>query len=470
MSNSYSQQLRHASLPTDFRLQAQTCFGEAIRFSASACAQYAHDESRIGVMPPQAVLKARNKEDISALLALCHQYHVPVVARGAGSSIEGHILALQGGVALDLSDMNQILAIHAGDFCATVQPGVTRKQLNEALRDTGLFFPVDPGADASLGGMCATRASGTTTVRYGAMRENVLALEAVLADGRIMRCGCLARKASTGYDLSHLLIGSEGTLGVISEISVKLWPQPEALAVALASYADTKSAVETVANALACGLQLARIEFLDRQSVQAVNRHAGLGLPEQAMLIMELHGSPASLQEQVDTLRQLCAAQDCSHFEAGYDLAQRNRLWAARHQAYFSLLQMRPGARAITTDACVPLSQLAQIICQSEADCLAAGLPFAILGHVGDGNFHLLLLIDEANPHELALAESLNENIVQRALAAGGACSGEHGIGLHKIRFMQAQHGAVALDIMRSIKHSLDPHNIMNPGKMLPPA
>jgi D-lactate dehydrogenase (cytochrome) len=366
--------------------------------------------------------------------------------------------------------MNQVQAIRPEDLTVTVQPGVTRKQLNEELKHLGLFFSVDPGADASIGGMSATRASGTNTVRYGAMRENVLALEVVTPHAEkgsdIIRTGSRARKSSAGYDLTRLFVGSEGTLGVITEITLKVYPLPEAIMAAVCSFPDIGAAVRTTIEIIQLGVPIARVELLDANTVRAVNKHSKLSLREEAMLLMEFHGSPASVREQAQTVQALAAEQGGQAFEWAETPEERTRLWTARHAAYFAGLQTRPGCRAITTDACVPISQLATAVVESVEEANASGIPYFLVGHVGDGNFHMGYLIDPDSAEERARAEALNHQLVQRALRLGGTCTGEHGIGLHKMVFLPEETGAGAVDVMRTIKRALDPKNIMNPGKI----
>ena len=348
----------------------------------------------------------------------------------------------------------------------TVQPGVTRKQLNEAVKSSGLFFPIDPGADASLGGMCATRASGTNAVRYGTMRENVLALEVVTASGEVIRTGTRAKKSSAGYDLTRLMVGSEGTLGVMTEITLKLYPLPEAVMAASVSFASVADAVNTTIQIIQMGVPIARCELLDGNTVRMVNTHSKLSLAEASMLLMEFHGSPACVQEQVQTVQAIAEEHSGSAFAWAHTPEERTRLWTARHNAYFAGVQSRPGCRVITTDICVPISRLADALLATLAEADTAGVAYFLVGHVGDGNFHMGYLVDPAQPHEREAAEALNTQLVQRALALGGTCSGEHGVGLHKMGFLLDEAGTGAVDMMRSIKRALDPHNILNPGKI----
>ena len=385
---------------------------------------------------------------------------------GVGSSLEGHLLAVQGGISLDLTRMNKVLSINAEDLTVTVQPGVTRKQVNEEIKSTGLFFPIDPGADATLGGMSATRASGTNAVRYGTMRENVLALEVVTACGEVIRTGTRAKKSSAGYDLTRLFVGSEGTLGVITEVTVRLYPLPEAISAATCSFPSIAAAVQTVIQVIQMGVPIARVELIDHNTVRMVNKHAKLSLREEPMLLMEFHGSPAGVQEQAQTVQEIANEHGGNAFEWATTPEERTRLWAARHNAYFSALQSRPGCRAISTDTCVPISKLADCLLDSIAETDASGLPYFLVGHVGDGNFHFGYLINPEEPREREVAEDLNHKLVSRALRLGGTCTGEHGIGLHKIDFLVTEAGEGAVNMMRTLKKALDPLNIMNPGKI----
>ena len=409
---------------------------------------------------------AESTQDVADAVKLAAQYKVPVIPFGVGSSLEGHLLAVQGGISVDVSRMNKVLSINAEDLTVTVQPGVTRKQLNEEIKSTGLFFPIDPGADASIGGMCATRASGTNAVRYGTMRENVLTLEVVTASGDVIRTGTRAKKSSAGYDLTRLFVGSEGTLGVMTEITLKIYPLPEAVSAAVCSFPSIEAAVHTTITTIQMGVPIARVELLDAGSVRMVNKHAKLNLTEAPMLLMEFHGSPAGVKEQAEAVQEIAAEHGGISFEWATTPEERTRLWTARHNAYFAAIQSRPGCRAVTTDTCVPISKLADALLDSIAEADASGLPYFLVGHVGDGNFHVGYLIDPNNPQEHALAEALNQKLVSRALRLGGTCTGEHGIGLHKMDFLRDEAGEGAVDMMRTIKRALDPHNIMNPGKI----
>ncbi|MEY3521277.1 MAG: hypothetical protein RLZZ177_1992 [Pseudomonadota bacterium] len=429
--------------------------------------QHGRDESAFThVPPPSAVVFAESTQDVQDAVRLAALHHTPIIPFGVGSSLEGHLLAIQGGISLDVSRMNRVVAINAEDLTVTVQPGVTRKAVNEAVKDQGLFFPIDPGADASIGGMSATRASGTNAVRYGTMRENVLALEVVTASGEVIRTGTRAKKSSAGYDLTRLMVGSEGTLGVITEVTLKLYPLPEAISAATCSFPSIEAAVRTTIEIIQMGVPIARCELLDDNTVRMVNAHAKLGLREEAMLLMEFHGSPASVEEQAQTVQAIATDNGGQAFEWATTPEARTRLWTARHNVYFAGIQSRPGCRAISTDACVPISQLANVILASVDEANASGLPYFLVGHVGDGNFHMGYLIDPNSATERQTAETLNHQLVERALTLGGTCTGEHGVGLHKMGFLRQEAGDGAVDMMRAIKQALDPHNIMNPGKI----
>lgn len=428
--------------------------------------QHGRDESAFDVPPPAAVVFAQSTQDVADTVRLASEYEVPVIPYGAGSSLEGHLLAVQGGISLDVSRMNQVLSIDADDLTVTVQPGISRKTLNEAVKHTGLFFPIDPGADASIGGMCSTRASGTNAVRYGTMRENVLALQVVTPSGEVIRTGTRAKKSSAGYDLTRLYVGSEGTLGVITEVTLRLYPLPEAISAAICSFPSVEAAVRTVIQTIQLGVPIARVELIDAQSVACLNRYSKLTLREEPLLLMEFHGTPASVQEQAQTVQGIAREFGGQDFEWAVTPEERTRLWSARHNALFAALQSRPGARPINTDTCVPISRLADCILETIAEVEASGIPYFLVGHVGDGNFHVGFLIDPKAPQERVIAEDLNHKLVARTLRMGGTCSGEHGVGLHKMGFLLDEAGAGAVEVMRSIKRALDPKNIMNPGKI----
>ena len=441
-------------------------FGERCSTAMAVREQHGRDESSFEVPPPAAVVFAESTQDVADAVRLASQYDTPVIPFGVGSSLEGHLLAVHGGISIDVQRMNKVLAVNPEDLTVTVQPGVTRKQLNDEIKSTGLFFPIDPGADASIGGMSATRASGTNAVRYGTMRENVLALEVVTASGEVIRTGTRAKKSAAGYDLTRLLVGSEGTLGVITEVTVRLYPIPEAISAAICSFPSIEAAVLTTIQMIQLGVPIARVELIDVNSVRMVNAHSKLKLREEPMLLMEFHGSPAGVKEQAETVQEIAAEHGGNAFEWAATPEERTRLWTARHNAYFAAVQSRPGCRVISTDTCVPISRLADCLLDSVAEADASGLPYFLVGHVGDGNFHFGYLLDPDDPKERQIAEDLNHKLVARALSLGGTCTGEHGVGLHKMDFLVTEAGAGAIDMMRTIKRALDPRNIMNPGKI----
>jgi D-lactate dehydrogenase (cytochrome) len=441
-------------------------FGERCSRAQAVREQHGRDESPFEVTPPDAVVFCESAADVAAAVALAAQHEVPIIPFGVGSSLEGHLLAVQGGISLDVSRMNQVLRVNAEDLTATVQPGVTRKQLNEAVKHLGLFFPIDPGADASLGGMAATRASGTNAVRYGTMRENVLALEVVTASGEVIRTGTRAKKSSAGYDLTRLFVGSEGTLGVITEVTLRLYPLPEAISAAICHFPSVAAAVDTVIEIIQMGVPIARVELLDANAVRAVNRHDKLNLREAPMLLMEFHGSPSGVDEQATTVQGIAHEHGGEAFEWASTPEERTRLWTARHRAYFAGMAAYPGRRTVTTDACVPISRLAEAIGESVREADASGLPYYIVGHVGDGNYHVAYLVDPKDEAQFDCAEQLNLQLVQRALRLEGTCTGEHGVGLHKQGFLVDETGEGAVDVMRTLKRALDPKNILNPGKI----
>ncbi|MCP5366574.1 MAG: FAD-binding protein [Hyphomicrobiales bacterium] len=440
--------------------------GERLSTSAAVREQHGTDLSYHEPQPPDVVVFAASTEEVSAIVKACAARRVPVIPFGTGTSLEGHVGALHGGVSVDVMQMNQILAVNAEDMDVTVQPGVTRKQLNEYLRDTGLFFPVDPGADASLGGMVATRASGTNAVRYGTMRELVLSLTVVLPDGRIVRTARRARKSAAGYDLTRLFVGSEGTLGVITEVTLRLFGIPESIMSAVVSFPDLEGAVSSVILTIQSGIPIARIELLDEVQMDAINRYSGLDYPVQPTLFLEFHGTQAGVREQVEMVEAICGDLGGSHFQWAEKLEDRNKLWQARHDAAYACMALRPGTKAIATDVCVPISRLAECILETKKDIQDSGLLAPIVGHVGDGNFHLVFLVDPENPDEMARATAVNDRMVMRALAMDGTCTGEHGVGVGKMKFLTAEHGD-ALSVMRAVKAAIDPDNIMNPGKIV---
>ena len=444
----------------------KTRFGQQLSTAMAVRAQHGRDESSFDVPPPAAVVFAQSTQDVADAVKLASGYEVPVIPFGVGSSLEGHLLAVQGGISIDVSRMNRVLSVNADDLTVTVQPGVTRKQLNDEIKSTGLFFPIDPGADASLGGMAATRASGTNAVRYGTMRENVLALEVVTASGEAIRTGTRAKKSSAGYDLTRLFVGSEGTLGVITEVTLRIYPLPEAVSAAICSFPSIEDAVRTTIQIIQLGVPIARVELIDQHTVRMVNAHSKLGLREEPMLLMEFHGSPAGVKEQAETVQEIASDHGGKAFEWASTPEERTRLWTARHNAYFAAVQSRPGCRVISTDTCVPISRLADCLLDSVKEADASGIPYFLVGHVGDGNFHFGYLLDPQVPEERVKAEALNHALVSRALALEGTCTGEHGVGLHKMGFLVDEAGAGAVEMMRTIKRALDPKNIMNPGKI----
>ncbi len=430
--------------------------------------QHGQNETYYPVTPPDAVAYPETTEEIAAIVRICNRHKCPIVAYGAASSLEGQHLATEGGISLDLNRMNQVLAVNAEDLNVVVQPGITRKGLNEELRATGLVFSVDPGADASIGGMTATRASGTTAVRYGTMRENVLALEAVMADGSIIRTGSQARKSSTGYDLTHLLVGSEGTLGIITEITLRLHGIPESISAATCRFPSVEDAVNCVILTIQSGLPMARIELLDEMMVKGFKAYSKADLPEVPHLFLEFHGSPSTVAEQTEAFGEIAREFGAEGWETASSTEERNALWAMRHNSHYASAALGEGGHIWPTDVCVPISQLAEAVLQAQQDAVRLGLTSTIVGHVGDGNFHAGLSVDPNNPEEMARAEHFTKALAETALRLGGTISGEHGIGLGKQGMMEAEHGT-ALPFMRAIKTAFDPNNILNPGKMLPP-
>ncbi|MBT9554270.1 MAG: FAD-binding protein [Hydrogenophaga sp.] len=458
--------IRQREVPAALIASLQQRFGAQCSTAQAVREQHGRDESVYDVPPPAAVVFAQNTQDVADAVKLAAQHQYPVIPFGVGSSLEGHLLAVQGGISIDVSRMDQVLSINAEDLTVTVQPGVTRMGVNNAVKSEGLFFPIDPGADASIGGMAATRASGTNAVRYGTMRENVLALEVVTAKGEVIRTGTRAKKSSAGYDLTRLMVGSEGTLGVITEVTLKLYPLPEAISAATCSFPTIEAAVRTVIQVIQLGVPIARCELIDHNTVRMVNAHSKLGLREENMLLMEFHGSPASVKEQAETVQEIASEFEGKAFQWATTPEERTRLWTARHNAYFAAIQSKPGCRAISTDTCVPISRLADCLLDSVAEADASGIPYFLVGHVGDGNFHFGYLIDPAIPEERERAEVLNNRLVARALSLEGTCTGEHGVGLHKMDFLLTEAGSGAVDMMRTIKRALDPDNILNPGKI----
>jgi D-lactate dehydrogenase (cytochrome) len=446
--------------------ELQALLGDRFTTALAVREQHGHDESYHATHAPDAVVFALTTEEVSQIVKACALHRTPVIAFGTGTSLEGHVAALHGGICLDLSRMNNVLRVSAEDLDVTVQAGVTRKQLNEHLKDVGLFFPIDPGADASLGGMAATRASGTNAVRYGTMRENVLGLTVVTADGRIIKTGGRARKSAAGYDLTRIFVGSEGTLGVITEVTLRLYGVPEAISAAVGSFPTIEDAVNTVIQTIQTGIPVARIELLDEVQMDAVNRYAKFDYPVQPTLFFEFHGTAAGVAEQAAMVKEIAGGYGVGDFRWASKAEERNRLWQARHNAYYACKAMRPGSKGWATDVCVPISRLAECISETKADLRTSTLLAPIVGHVGDGNFHVTFLVDPDKPAEMAEAKQLNERMVMRALALGGTCTGEHGIGYGKLDFLTAEHGD-AVAVMRQVKLALDPLNILNPGKIL---
>jgi D-lactate dehydrogenase (cytochrome) len=442
-------------------------FGDRLSTTAAILAEHAQSESLVTAGLPDAVVFPRTTDEVAALARWSAAHRVPLIGWGAGTSLEGHALAVAGGVVVDFRNMAAVLEIRPEDRLVRVQPGITREALNHELRTTGLMFPVDPGANASLGGMAATRASGTTAVRYGTMRDNVRGLTVVLADGTVIRTGTGAPKSSAGYDLTALIVGSEGTLGLITELTLRLHGQPEAVMTAVAAFPSVGAAVDCVIATMQMGLTPARIEFLDADTVAACNAYSHLTLPLAPQLLVEFHGHPEGLAEDVRRFRDLAAGFGATGMDWAERQEDRTRLWAARHSAYRAILASRPGAKAVVTDVCVPISALAQAVEETRADIAASGLQGPILGHVGDGNFHAILLVDPTDAREIATAKALAERMAERALQLGGTITGEHGIGLGKRGMMAAEHGA-AWAVMGALKHALDPLNLMNPGKLVP--
>ncbi|MFZ0126293.1 MAG: FAD-linked oxidase C-terminal domain-containing protein [Xanthobacteraceae bacterium] len=441
-------------------------FGNRLVTSQAVRQQHGHTTTWHHNEPPDAVVFPQSTQDVQQMVRICARHAVPVIAFGTGTSLEGHVNAPFGGISIDVRDMNRVLAVHAEDLDCVIEPGITRKTLNEHLRDQGLFFPIDPGADASLGGMTATRASGTNAVRYGTMKDNVLSLKAVLANGELIKTASRAKKSSAGYDLTRLFVGSEGTLGVITEITLRLAGIPEAIAAGTCPFASVEAACNATIATIQSGIPVARIELLDALQVKACNAYSKLTLPEQPMLFLEFHGSAAGVAEQSERFGEIARELGGGPFEWATRAEDRTRLWQARHDAYFAARGLRPGTQPVATDVCVPISKLAECVTESQRDIAENRLLAPIAGHVGDGNFHLSLLIDMDDPDEVTRAGKFMERLVARALAMDGTCTGEHGVGQGKLKYLAAEHGNATLDVMRAIKGALDPQGIMNPGKI----
>jgi D-lactate dehydrogenase (cytochrome) len=414
------------------------------------------------------VVFARTTEEVRDVVNICRRHQVPMIPYGVGTSLEGHILAVNGGVCIDLSRMNKVLAVHQEDLDAVVQAGVTRKQLNEYIKHTGLFFPIDPGADATLGGMSATRASGTNAVRYGTMRENVLSLKVVLADGRVIQTSRRAKKSAAGYDLTRLFVGSEGTLGIITEVTVRLYPVQEAMSAAMCAFDSVEGCTQTVIQTIQAGIPVARSEIVCEKTIEAINRYKKTSYRVAPTLFFEFHGSKASVAEQAELVQEIAKENGGKDFVWATRPEERSQLWDGRHNAYFACLQLRPGSRAVSTDVCVPISRLAECVRETMADVASYIAPVPLLGHVGDGNFHLMFLVDPQKPEETELAKAFNKRLVERALRLEGTCTGEHGVGMGKQGSLRAELGEDVIDVMRDIKKLFDPENLMNPGKVVP--
>jgi D-lactate dehydrogenase (cytochrome) len=441
-------------------------FGNRVVTSQAVREQHGNTVTWHDNQPPDAVVYPQSTADVQEVVRICAAHGLPIVPFGVGSSLEGHVNAPFGGVSIDFRDMNKVIAVHPEDLDCVVEPGITRKQLNEHLRDSGLFFPIDPGADASLGGMAATRASGTNAVRYGTMKDNVLALKVVLANGEVIDTARRAKKTSAGYDLTRLMVGSEGTLGIITQLTLKLSGIPEAIAGGTCPFPSVEACCNAAIQTIQSGIPVARIELLDALQVRAVNLHSKLGLPEVPMLFLEFHGTEASVAEQSKRFGEIAADLSGGPFTWTTRPEERTRLWEARHHAALSNFALRPGAQMVATDVCVPISRLAECVVETQADIAASRLIAPIVGHVGDGNFHLTLMIDKTDADEIKRAKALSERLVERALAMDGTCTGEHGVGQGKLKYLMAEHGAAALQVMAAIKQALDPQNILNPGKI----
>ena len=449
--------------------KARGFIGERLSTNASVLDLHGHDESWHATEPPHAVAFPQSVEEVAAIVAVCNELRVPVIPFGTGTGMEGHVVAVQGGICIDLSQMNQILEVNQEDFDCRVQAGVTRNQLNEHLRNSGLFFSVDPGADASIGGMAATRASGTNTVRYGTMRENVLSLKVVMADGSVIKTAGRARKSAAGYDLTHLFVGSEGTLGIIVEVTVRLHPVPESVTAASVYFEDIENAVAAVQLTMQSNIQMARIELLDSAQMAAINNYSKTNYPAKPTLFVEFHGTQAGAQEQATLFGEVCDEFGGGGFAWTANTEERSRMWSARHDAAYAAAAVRPGARAIATDVCVPISRLAECIRATREDAeQRSNLTTMLAGHVGDGNFHFVLLVDKDNPEELVQVKDIYSRLIKRALEMEGTCTGEHGIGIGKQQYLIDEFGVETINVMRAIKSALDPKSIMNPGKKIP--
>lgn len=456
----------HRELDASAASELRALLGERMTTSRGVREHHGKDESYYPHALPDAVVFPETTEEVRDIVNICRRHGTSMIPFGVGSSLEGHVLAVRGGVCVDMGRMNKVLKVNPEDLDVTVQAGVTRKQLNDEIRHTGLFFPVDPGADATIGGMTSTRASGTNAVRYGTMRENVLSLTVVLSDGRVIRTSGRSRKSAAGYDLTRLFVGAEGTLGIITEVTLKLYAIPEAMSAAICSFKDIGGAVDTVIQTLQSGIPIARSEALCALSIKAINAHSKTSYREQPTLFLEFHGTQASVEEQARQVQEIARELGGQDFEWASRTEERNRLWSARHAAYFACLQLKAGARAVSTDVCVPISRLTECMAATAEDIARASMPIPMFGHVGDGNFHLVILVDPGSESDLREAKALNARLVERALAMEGTCTGEHGIGLGKIGSLRKEHGE-AFDLMRTLKAAFDPDNLMNPGKLV---
>ena len=448
--------------------ELRALLGDRVTTSSGIREHHGKDESYFPYAAPDAVVFPHTTEGVRDVVNICSRHRVPMIPYGVGTSLEGHILAINGGVSIDLSQMNKVLAVHEEDLDAVVEAGVTRKQLNEYIKHTGLFFPVDPGADATLGGMAATRASGTNAVRYGTMRENVIALKVVLADGRIVQTSRRPKKSAAGYDLTRLFVGSEGTLGIITEVTVRLYPVQEAMSAAVCAFDSIDGCTRTAIQTIQAGIPVARCDIVCDKTIAAINAYKKTSYRVAPTVFFEFHGTKASVVEQAEAVQAIARENGGMDFQWATRPEERNQLWDARHNAYFACLQIRPGSRAVSTDVCVPISRLAQCVHETMEDMKNYIAPVPLLGHIGDGNFHLMLLVDPAKPEETALAKEFNRRLVERALAMEGTCTGEHGVGLGKKESLRAELGEETISVMRDIKHVLDPENLMNPGKVVP--
>jgi len=448
--------------------ELKALLGERVSTSHAVREHHGKDESYFPYALPDVVVFAQSTEEVRDIVNICRAHRVPMIPYGVGTSLEGHILAVKGGVCVDLSQMNQVLAVHEADLDAVVQAGVTRKQLNEHIKHTGLFFPVDPGADATLGGMAATRASGTNAVRYGTMRENVLSLKVVLADGRIIQTSRRAKKSAAGYDLTRLFVGSEGTLGIITEVTVKLYPVQEAMSAAVCAFESVDGCTNTVIQTIQAGVPIARCDIVCEKTVDAINKYKKTGYRVAPTVFFEFHGSKSSVIEQAETVQAIAKENGGMDFVWATKPEERSQLWQARHDAYFACLQIKPGVRAVSTDVCVPISRLSECVHETMADVKDYINPVPLLGHIGDGNFHLMLMVDPDKPEQTELAKQFNKRLVERALKMEGTCTGEHGVGMGKMGSMRMELGDDMMDLMRDIKKVFDPEGLMNPGKVVP--